>query len=92
MIPLHFPFGRIKKGAYAGIKGTPHAEALPPSLEGETFSSPLKRSLKWQLVVDAEKIRVNGYLKCAPRKSRSRKKKGCSYGPRRKGKCPARKR
>jgi hypothetical protein len=40
-----------------------------------------------------KKIRVNGYLKCAPRKraKTGRRRKGCSFGPRRKGKCPARK-
>ena len=41
-----------------------------------------------------KKIRVNGYLKCAPKSGarRGRRKKGCSFGPRRKGKCPPRKR
>ena len=41
-----------------------------------------------------KKIRVNGYLKCAPRKrakSGGRRKKGCSYGRRKNGRCPSRK-
>jgi len=42
-----------------------------------------------------KKIRVGGYLKCAPRKRAKKggaRRKGCSYGRRVKGKCPPKKR